>query len=141
MRLAILAFLAPSLAAATPGGTDLTVRFENLRSGKGSLRVCLTQHARYFPDCTDDPGARKMLVPASSGVATFRDIAPGQYALSAFHDENGNGKLDKMAIMPREGFGFSRNPAIRFGPPKYDEARFSVSAGSSEQKVRLRYML
>ncbi|QPQ54518.1 DUF2141 domain-containing protein [Allosphingosinicella flava] len=141
MRLAILALLAPSLAAAAPAGSDLTVRFENLRSGKGSVRVCLTQNARYFPDCKDDPAARKMLIPARDGIAHFRGIPPGQYALSAFHDENGNGKLDKMAIMPREGFGFSRNPVIRFGPPKYDDARFSVGAGQSEQKVKLRYML
>ena len=46
-----------------------------------------------------------------------------------------------MMGMPREGFGFSRNPAIRMGPPRYDDVRFSVPAGKSRQAVKLRYLL
>ena len=37
---------------------------------------------------------------------------------SLLHDENENSKLDTMLKIPKEGFGFSRNPAIRMGPPK-----------------------
>jgi len=71
----------------------------------------------------------------------FRNLPSGDYALSIIHDENANGKLDTFAGIPREGFGFSGNPRIRFGPPKFDEARFTVTAGRNEQAIRVRYLL
>jgi len=43
--------------------------------------------------------------------------------------------------IPREGFGFSRNPAIRFGPPRYKDARFTLGADAQMQQVRIRYLL
>ncbi len=66
--------------------------------------------------------------------------AAGTYAVSLIHDENGNGKLDTALGMPREGFGFSRNPAISFGPPKFKSASFAVN-GASAQTVKMKYML
>ena len=50
----------------------------------------------------------------------------GDYALAVIHDENGNARLDTIAGIPREGFGFSRNPPIRFGPPRFAAARFDL---------------
>ena len=60
--------------------------------------------------------------------------------LLVIHDENRNGKLDTMLGMPREGFGFSRNPALRMGPPRYGDVRFAV-AGHSRQAIKLKYLL
>jgi len=57
------------------------------------------------------------------------------------HDENGNAKLDTLAGIPREGFGFSRNPAIRFGPPRFAAARFAVGGDANQQQIRMRYIL
>ncbi len=49
-------------------------------------------------------------------------------AISAYHDNNGNAKLDKNALgMPTERYGFSRNPKHGFGPPKFAEAVILVS--------------
>ena len=61
-------------------------------------------------------------------------MAPGDYSLLVIHDENRNGKLDKMLGMPREGFGFSRNPAIRMGPPRYGDVRFAVPPGAAGRR-------
>ena len=71
----------------------------------------------------------------------FGIVAPGRYALSLFHDENSNGKLDTLMLMPREGFGFSRDAPVRFGPPKFSAAEFTVSGAAQRQTVRMRYML
>ena len=43
--------------------------------------------------------------------------------------------------IPREGFGFSRNPAIRMGPPRFEETRFHVEEEAVAQSVRIRYIL
>lgn len=61
--------------------------------------------------------------------------------MAVIHDANANARLDTMLGIPREGFGFSRDPAIRFGPPRFAAARFAVAAGSANQQVRMRYLL
>jgi uncharacterized protein (DUF2141 family) len=113
-----------------------------LRSAKGNVLICLTANARAFPDCSKDPQARSLTAPATRAAALhFDGLAPGSYAVSLIHDENGNGKLDTSLFVPREGFGFSRNPAIAFGPPKFASARFEIGGGDATQTVRVRYML
>lgn len=106
------------------------------------LRACLTRDADHFPDCSGDPNAIKRSIPAKDAAHfEIADVAPGSYALSVIHDANGNGRLDTFLAIPREGFGFSRNPKIRMGPPRFDETRFDVSGAISLQTVVMRYML
>ncbi len=113
-----------------------------MRSAKGNVLICLTANPKAFPDCSRDPLAHQMTVSASkSGPIQFSDLTPGAYAISLIHDENGNGKLDTRLMIPREGFGFSRNPAIAFGPPKFGAAKFAIGAGESGQTVKMKYML
>ena len=69
------------------------------------------------------------------------DLDPGTYVLALLHDENENSKLDTMLKIPKEGFGFSRNPAIRMGPPTYEQVKFTIAPGHNEQAVRLKYIL
>ena len=75
-----------------------------------------------------------------SGIR-LRGISPGVYALSVIHDENGNGRLDRFMAIPREGFGFSRNPRIRMGPPRFEEVRFQVAGPVTRQAVQMKYLL
>ena len=106
------------------------------------MRLCLTRDPAHFPDCNGDPAAVRRSVPAGqAGSIRLAGVAPGAWALSVIHDENGNGRLDRFMAIPREGFGFSRNPRIRFGPPRFDEVRFEVGEGRVSQVVRLRYLL
>jgi uncharacterized protein (DUF2141 family) len=54
-------------------------------------------------------------------------VAPGKYAVSLFHDENDNGKLDTGAFgIPTEKTGFSNNAKGTYGPPKFDDCKFTV---------------
>lgn len=139
-RLAILPLLALLLPAAAPT-VSLEIDVQKLRSQKGLLRICLTARPQSFPDCKNDAQALTRSVPASQTVVTFDGLAPGSYAAAIIHDENGNGKLDTLMGIPREGFGFSRNPAIGFGPPRFDAARFAVGGEAAPQAVRMRYLL
>jgi uncharacterized protein (DUF2141 family) len=106
------------------------------------LRLCLTRNPAHFPDCNGDPAALKRSV-AAGQASNIRlgGVAPGSYALAVIHDENGNGRLDKFMGIPREGFGFSRNPRIRMGPPRFDEVRFDVAGANVRQVVRMKYLL
>lgn len=119
----------------------LDVGFAGLRNSRGMVRICVTSNPAHFPRCDGDPRARQLTVAAGrAGSLHFRDLVPGTYAISAIHDENGNGRLDTFLGIPREGFGFSRNPRIGFGPPRFDQARFQMGPDGGAQTVRFRYI-
>ena len=132
---------APAAEAQTGGGTDLTLTFENARNTRGLIRICLTSSARHFPDCRGDAAARSLSIPASTRTARIEGLAPGTYGVSVLHDENGNGRMDMAIMIPREGFGFSRNPRIGMGAPRFDAVSFIIGSAPAAQTIRLRYML
>ena len=83
-----------------------------------------------------------MIRPADKAATiTFRGVAPGRYAIAVFHDENGNGKMDKALLIPKEGFGFSRDAPVRMGPPPFSAAAFDVADKDVRQSIKMRYML
>lgn len=135
----ILAPLALLLPATSPIAS-LELDVHNLRSAKGMLRICLTARPASFPDCKAAGGISRS-VPATERWVRFDGLPPGDYAAAIVHDENGNNKLDTLMGIPREGFGFSRNPAIGFGPPKFAAASFAVDAATKPQQVKMRYLL
>jgi uncharacterized protein (DUF2141 family) len=136
--LAALPLLLGAASAPTP---SVEVNLSGLRSAKGQVLVCLTGNPKAFPDCSKDRNAVRVAV-AAAGADNFRIAAPGDgtYAISLVHDENGNNKMDMRLFLPREGFGFSRNPAIGMGAPKFGSASFSVR-GSTAQSIKMKYML
>ncbi len=138
-RAGALALLATTLIGAAPiGRLDIVVG--NMRSAKGLVRVCLTADPDNFPACVDDARAVTRTVPASEAMIDVAGLPHGQYAFAVIHDENSNAKLDTFAGIPREGFGFSRNPAATFGPPRFAAARFALDSDAEKQQVRMRYI-
>jgi len=142
-RLAVAAALAPLLIGAAASSTsEVGVDIGNLRNAKGTLLLCLSAKSEHFPNCTADPAAHKIRVAAGEARGlVFTGVTPGDYALSVMHDENGNGKLDTTMKIPREGFGFSRNPVVRFGPPVFRDVRFAVPTGASRLSIKMKYFL
>ena len=138
-----LTLLVPLLLGAAPLGQPqpLIMALEGLRSTKGQILACVTRVPRYFPDCSDDPDKRHFAVAARGGAVTIGNVTPGDYAIAIVHDENGNGKLDTFAGIPREGVGFSRNPVLRFGAPSFRSASFAVAGAPVEQDIRVKYFL
>ena len=60
----------------------------------------------------------------------FSDVPEGIYAISVFHDEDDNGKLNMvMGFYPSEATGVSNNAPAKFGPPKWEDAKFEVKNG------------
>jgi uncharacterized protein (DUF2141 family) len=129
-----------SLGAGEPASLDVSI--SGLRSLKGNVLVCLTPNAKAFPNCAKDAQARKAVVPAAKAATIrFADLAPGIYAIALVHDENGNGKMDVAIMIPREGFGFSRNAMGSLGPPKFAAAQFGIVPGENAQAVKVKYIL
>ena len=128
------------MLAATAPVTRLDVEVDNLRSSKGMIRVCLTADPKNFPACVDDADALTRSIPASVHTISFPGLPQRAYALALIHDENNNSKLDTIAGIPREGYGFSRNAAVRFGPPHFSAAEFRLAGDADMQQVKMRYI-
>jgi uncharacterized protein (DUF2141 family) len=136
-----LAALPLLLGAASAPAPSVEVSLTGLRSAKGQVLVCLTANPKAFPDCSKDKGAVRMAVTAAkAGQFSIAAPATGTYAIALVHDENGNAKMDMALFLPKEGFGFSRNPAIGMGAPKFGAASFAVGGGVA-QTIKMKYML
>lgn len=120
----------------------IKVTVSDLRNTKGVVRACLTPDADDFPKCKKS-SANSVVVPAGKTVSlSFPGVKPGRYAIALLHDENNNNKADRaLMMMPKEGFGFSRDAKVRMGPPSFDSAAFTAESGTSSQSIRMRYML
>ena len=131
-------------AARAEQGSTITITATDLRNAKGMVLACLTSEEASFPKCRDVLGVRGAKAKAHEGsvTLTFKDVPEGRYAIAILHDENGNGKADRMlGMMPKEGFGFSRDAKVRMGPPKFSEAAFDLGNSDKAMAIKVRYML
>ena len=135
----IVAAGALALVGAAPPPGVVTVEVGNVRSAKGRVRVDICPEAQFLGDGCSYAGA----APARAGVTTVivRNVRPGRYAAQAFHDENGNDRVDRVLGIPKEGVGFSKDAPIRLAPPKFADAAFEVDGRPRTIAFRLRYFL
>lgn len=70
---------------------------------------------------------------------TFADLPPGRYGIMAYHDRNGDGRLNTLPVgLPTEPYGFSNGARAAFGPPSWRAAAFEVLPSGSVESLRLR---
>ena len=132
----------PSAAqAASQGASVLHVDVVNLRNSTGQVICTLFNSPMAFP--TDSTKAlRQIAVPIkdNAAVCSFSGLAPGKYALVAFHDENSNGKFDRNWLgLPKEGYAFSNNVRPVFSPPSFKAAAFDYGGGDQWLTLVMRY--
>lgn len=138
--LAILLLLALPVQAQTPSASAaLDVTLKAVRDARGTVRVGLYRDPATFRK--EDKALAVQQVPAAAGEVTvsFRDLTPGRYAIMAYHDENGDGTLNRrFGMFPTEGYGLSNNPKVS-GPPAFDDSAFEVAAPETKLSIDLRY--
>lgn len=136
MALAALQLAAPAANAASKPG-DVTVQLLDVASGKGRLMVSLCDKASFLRRCASSQSTRAK---RGNAVVTFRGVKPGRYAVMAFHDENGDGRMGRTSIgAPSEGYGFSRDAKGTAGAPAFDQAAINVPAAGAVVPIHLVY--
>lgn len=126
-------------AAQSPATAELRVTVDGLSSEAGTVAFALYATAASY-EALEEP-VRKGRLPVDDGACTWvaEELPPGDYALSAYHDVNGNGELDKGAFgVPTEPYGFSNDAPARLGPPPWEKVRFEVTPPRTDLRVRLR---
>lgn len=119
---------------------NLKIEFTNLSSVKGDILYLLFSSSKGFPD-KENKSFRQGKITASQAAMnglSLDGIPPGEYALSVFHDENSNAKMDTNFMgIPKEGFAFSKNPRVIFGPPSFEKTKFSIQ---NERLIKLKFV-
>ena len=133
------AALALTLAVIPAQAADLTVAVTGVKDDANTIRIALYSHADGFRH--EDKAAQILSVPAKPGTVfgTFHDLAPGRYAVIAYHDENGNQRLDLvLGMFPAEGWGLSNDPDV-IGPPSFADSAFDLGEEAATVTVPLHY--
>ncbi len=133
---ALLAIAAPALAA---GPATLTVTFKVTDAPTGQIMLSL-----YDNEAAHDGGGKPVAqaaVPVANGqaVATFAGLPPGRYAIKAFHDIDGDGKMGMTPFgMPTEPFAFSNNAPAMAGPAPWSASSFAVDGPAAATAITIR---
>jgi len=138
--LAVLGSLVTSSVSANSSGT-LTINVDGLRNRKGQVCLSVFAASNGFPSNTAEAVQSQCLkITATPLRVTLRQLQSGSYAVAVLHDENSDGKANRNFLgVPKEGFGFSRNPMIRFGPPKFANSAIPVRGSTKNILIQLRY--
>jgi uncharacterized protein (DUF2141 family) len=123
-----------------PSGARLHVIVEGVRDDRGLMAATLYG---------DDPGKflksrGELLVWFDPARAPTLEMCvylpgPGLYAMALYHDANANHHFDRGFFGPTEGYGFSRNPHLLFGPPPLRAVSFHAAEGETTVRVQMRY--
>lgn len=119
------------------GQNTIEVSISGFDSNNGNAMIAVYDSEENF---LKKPLIGKILkIENKEAKVTFSDVPDGLYAISVFHDEDDNGKLNMvMGFYPSEATGTSNNAPANFGPPKWKKAKFEVTNGQAvEQHIKL----
>lgn len=117
----------------------LEVRISGFESDAGRLAIALFASEQDFETQTN--AVHKAWLGIEQGESHWRltNLPDGEYALIAYHDQNGNEQIDLRALgMPKEPVGVSNDARGLFGPPRFRAAKFSVAAPLTRHEIVLR---
>lgn len=116
--------------------SDNVIRFITKPASNRGQVVCALFDEKGWLVTPVIPGWAK--IRDNTAVCVFTNVRPGVYGISAYHDENGNNKLDTNVVgMPTEDYGASRNARGTFGPPNFADAKFEYRGGHLRLTARL----
>ena len=129
--LAVMA--ASSVVAEVSGRLNLTVE---VAAETGQVMIALYDSEAAFDGGGEPVRAVRLDVAAGERQVSVEGLKPGTYGFKAFHDVNGNGKMDFNPFgMPIEPYGFSNNAVGNMGPAKWDRARFEVEGVAAQTLI------
>ena len=106
----------------TSATTTITVNVP-VKSDKGSVIFGLFTEENFLQEPIQGLESE---IKDGKATVTFQNVAPGTYAITLFHDKNGNKQMDFEANgMPIEMYGVSNNE-MSMGPPLWSDAKFEV---------------
>lgn len=109
---------------------SLTVDVKALRNAKGGVYFSVFKTETGFPNRSENAfrKGKSETFKGNTVSYTFADLPSGTYAVSLFHDEDGNGLLKTNPLgIPLEGSAASNDARGKLGPPKFADAKFTLN--------------
>ena len=121
-------------AETTNLGTTITVTVP-VQTNEGEVLFGLYDEATFMKTAPIQ-GLQSDIIDGMATV-TFTNITPGTYAITLFHDKNGNQQMDfDLNGMPQERYGVSNN-IMSYGPPHWNDAKFEVANEPLSMEIRM----
>lgn len=125
-------------AGAARDTAGLLVSIEGFKSDRGELAIALFDNAADFENHTNAMRKAYLSVEDLAAQWTVDALPPGEYAVIAYHDENGNRAIDFRALgMPKEPVAVSNGARRLLGPPRFEEAKFELAPGTVHLTLEL----
>ncbi len=132
-----------------PKKNDLRVVIEGVPTSSGTVRIAIFANEKQFKafdarkeeDSQGEAFKKVGVRVKKSGtlIYEFKDIPYGSYVIAAFHDQDGNKKLNSSFIgLPSEPYGFTRDARSNFGAPRYDDAVIQFDDKNSSFEFKLK---
>jgi uncharacterized protein (DUF2141 family) len=126
-----------SLSAA--GAADLVVTVTGVPDDRGYIVSAIFNSEKSFLKRLEAFASFRIRASKGDIGYSVRNLPPGRYAVSAFHDANDNGKLDTdPSGQPTEVYGFSTDGHTS-GPAAFKDAAFEVGDRAKAVSVELGY--
>jgi len=120
---------------------DINIEVQNLKNTIGKVSIGLYNKSESFTIVSKVYKGVHLNIGSHTLSCTFKKIPEGIYAVSVFHDENSNSKLDKNFLgIPKEGYGFSNNAKAMLSTPSFNEAKFEISTQTVNLKIKMEYL-
>jgi uncharacterized protein (DUF2141 family) len=132
--------VAAMVASASCWGAELIVVVDGVRNDKGDVELTVYDNPREWPNGKSSVDLKE---DARRGAVIFRirDLSPGTYGITAFHDENSNGKLDRNFFgFPLEGFAFSNDIHPFLSSPSFQSVAVRLGTGDETITMHMQYL-
>ncbi len=106
-----------SVSAQEEETVTLTIEISGMKSNKGTVLVALYKNKEDFLKKQFRGDVAK--IKNKKAITVFKNLVPGIYAVSLFHDENNNQKMDTNFFgIPKEPYGTSNDAKGFMGATK-----------------------
>ena len=136
----LLGTLASNAAAAQDDAASLAIDVINIKGNDGRIIIAVHADAASY-NTLDDSAAYAAIVLQPNGNSArveLGKIPTGFYAVTLFHDANGNGEFDFDGDIPLEGYGIS-GAKHALDEPNFRQARLEVKPGEQAVTVKMNY--
>lgn len=127
----------PGNAAPAPATASLTISFTGVGKPGGAIMAGVFDSRDAFDGDRPVQGVR-IPVNGPRVSQTITGLKPGRYAIKAYHDVNGDGRMNTNPFgLPTEPYAASNNAPSRMGPPAWADAVIDLVAGDNAHTITI----
>lgn len=138
ISLTIFLLLISSFSLSVMAQNSITISVKNIKEVKGALHIAIyTNDTNWL---SEEHYFKKIIVDVLENNVShsLHHLPPGNYAISLFHDENNDGKMNMNWIgIPAEKFGFSNNPRVIMSAPSFEDALVTLKEKALHVEITL----